>query len=446
MQPAGRPGLTGVRIAWFHCFSGVAGDMVLGALLDAGADVDEVRDAVGRLGVGGWALERETVQRAGLQATRAVVHTPEDHDHPRAFADIHALVGAADLPPRVHARALAVFERLAVVEGRLHGVPRDEVHFHEVGALDAIVDVVGTCAALELLEVDEVRTSPVTVGLGHVRTAHGVLPNPAPATLALLAEAGIAVSGLDSAVELATPTGAALLAALGSGCGPLPPLTPSTVGYGAGGADTSGRANVVQVVVGTAVGPAGAGAGGAGSGQPMVELAANVDDATGEVLAHTVAALLAAGANDAWMTPIVMKKGRPAHTLHALCDPAAAATVGAVLVAESGSLGLRATAVERWPQARDEITVDVGGHPVRVKRAEGRVKAEHDDAAAAAAALGRPLRAVLAEAEGLAGRTAEAPRRSRDASEPSGPRRRTRGDDQSDRRPGTMYQVHRSGL
>ena len=402
MQPAGRPGLTGVRVAWFHCFSGVAGDMVLGALLDAGADLDAVRDTVGRLGVDGWALERETVQRAGLQATRAVVHAPEDHAHPRAFGEIHSLVGAADLPPRVRARALDVFERLAAVEGRLHGVPVDEVHFHEVGALDAIVDVVGSCAALELLEVDEVRTSPVTVGLGHVQTAHGVLPNPAPATLALLAEAGIAVSGLNSAVELATPTGAALLAALSSGCGPLPPLTPSTVGYGAGGADTSGRANVVQVVIGTAVGPAGAGAGTAVSGQPMVELAANVDDATGEVLAHTVAALLAAGANDAWVTPIVMKKGRPAHTVHALCDPAAAATVGAVLVAESGSLGLRATAVERWPQARDEITVDVGGHRVRVKRAEGRIKAEYDDAAAAAAALGRPLRAVLAEAEGLA--------------------------------------------
>ena len=342
------------------------------------------------------------------------MHAPEDHAHPRPFAEVRSLLAAADLPGRVGAGALEVFERLAIVEGQLHGIPADDVHFHEVGALDAIVDVVGSCAALELLGVDEVRTSPVAVGLGRVQTEHGLLPNPAPATLALLAGAGIAVSGLDSPVELATPTGAALLAALSSGCGPLPALTPVAVGYGAGGADTPGRANVVQVVIGeTAPDPARPGTD--GPGQPMVELAANVDDATGEVLAHTIAALLAAGANDAWVTPIVMKKGRPAHTLHALCDPAVVATVGAVLLAESGSLGLRAATVERWPQARDEVTVDVGGHEVRVKRAGARVKAEYDDAAAAAQALGRPLRAVLAEAEHLAA----APERSEGSAPPT---------------------------
>ena len=164
-----------------------------------------------------------------------------------------------------------------------------------------------------------------------------------------------------------------------------------------------GRANVVQVVIGAAS-PAPEAAALSGPGQPMVELAANVDDVSGEVLAHTLAALLAAGANDAWITPIVMKKGRPAHTLHALCDPAQAGAVGAVLLAESGSLGLRATAVERWPQVREELVVDLDGHAVRVKRAGHRVKAEHDDAAAAARALGRPLREVLAEVERLAGR------------------------------------------
>ena len=408
MQPAGRPGLTvdqaqslDVRIAWFHCFSGVAGDMVLAALLDAGADLDAVRAGIDGLGVEGWELGTETVQRAGLQATRALVHAPEDHAHPRRFADIRSLLAAAELAPRVRTRALSVFERLAAVEGRLHGTPADDVHFHEVGALDAIVDVVGSCAALELLGVDAVRTSPVTVGLGRVSTHHGELPNPAPATLALLTDAGIAVVGADTPTELATPTGAALLAALSAGCGPLPPLTPSTVGYGAGGADTPGRANVVQVVIGEASRDA-AGAVADGPGQPMVELAANIDDATGEVLAHTVSALLAAGANDAWVTPIVMKKGRPAHTLHALCDPAVAAAVGSVLVAESGTLGLRATTVQRWPQSRHEITVDIAGHRVRVKRAGHRMKAEHDDAVAAAQALGRPLRAVLAEAEHLA--------------------------------------------
>jgi uncharacterized protein (TIGR00299 family) protein len=390
-----------MRLAWFHCFSGVAGDMVLGALLDAGADPDAVRASIERLGVEGWELGAETVQRAGLRSTRAVVHAPEDRAHPRRFADIRTLLTAAELEPRVRSRALTVFERLATVEGRLHGIPAEEAHFHEVGALDAIVDVVGSCVALELLGVDAIGTSPVTVGLGLVRAHHGELPNPAPATLALLAGAGIAVAGADTSVELATPTGAALMAALSSGCGPLPPLTPIAVGYGAGGADTPGRANVVQVVIGEAA-PDDAGAVTGRPAQPMVELAANIDDATGEVLAHTIGALLAAGANDAWVTPIVMKKGRPAHTLHALCDPAAVATVGAVLVAESGSLGLRATTVQRWPQARHEITVEVGGHRVRVKQAGHRMKAEHDDAVAAATALGRPLRAVLAEAEHLA--------------------------------------------
>jgi hypothetical protein len=207
------------------------------------------------------------------------------------------------------------------------------------------------------------------------------------------------VAGLDSDVEVATPTGAALLAGLGARCGPLPAMTPEAIGYGAGGRDMPGRANVVQVVIGV-TSPAATAA--AGSGQPMVELAANVDDASGEVLAHAVGALLAAGANDAWITPIVMKKGRPAHTVHALCDPSLASAVGAVLVAESGSLGFRSTAIERWPQTRVELTVDVGGHAVRVKRSEHRVKVEHDDAARAAAALGRPLRDVLAEAERLA--------------------------------------------
>lgn len=391
-----------MALAWFHCFSGIAGDMALGALLDAGADVDEVRAVIARLPVSGWDLRAEVVQRAGLRATRAVVHAPEDPDHHRTFSDLRELLAGADLPGRVRARSLAVFTALAEAEGRLHGVPADAVHFHEVGALDAIVDVVGTCAALELLDVEEVRTSPVTVGLGTVRAAHGELPNPAPASLALLTAAGIPVAGIATPVELATPTGAALLAGLAVGSGPLPPMTPVRIGYGAGGRDVEGRANVVQVVIGVAAPAAEVAL--SGPGQPMIELAANVDDVSGEVLAHTLAALLATGANDAWITPIVMKKGRPAHTLHALCDPAQAGAVGAVLLAESGSLGLRATAVERWPQVREELVVDLDGQAVRVKRAGHRVKAEHDDAASAARALGRPLREVLAEVERRAAR------------------------------------------
>ena len=214
----------------------------------------------------------------------------------------------------------------------------------------------------------------------------------------LLARRGAPVRGIDDHRELATPTGVALMTALADEFAPLPAMSVASVGYGAGSADIPGRPNVVQVVVGTepatSVLPP--------PGQPVQLLEANVDDATGEVLAHAIAALLAAGAHDAWASPIVMKKGRPAHTVHALCDPALTATVGAVLVRETGSLGLRGSTLTRWPQQREELVVHVDGHPIRVKVAAGRVKPEHDDAAAAAAALGRPLRAVLAAAEAAA--------------------------------------------
>jgi hypothetical protein len=390
------------RTAWFHCFAGTAGDMALGALVAAGADPDRVAATVAALDIDGWALTFEAVQRHGIGATRAVVavHDHAGHHPHRPFAEIRRLLGAAELPPRVRERATAVFTALAEVEGALHGTPPDDVELHEVGSLDAIVDVVGTCAALEDLDIDRVTCSPITVGTGTIRAAHGVLPNPAPATAALLSRAGAPARGLDDPLELATPTGVALMTVLADSFGPMPAMAVAATGFGAGSADTDGRPNVVQVVVGETAGPASTTA--EASGQPMRLLEVNVDDVTGEVLAHTVAALLAAGAHDAWATPIVMKKGRPAHTVHALCDPALTADIAAVLVAETGSLGVRGTILERWPQSRDEITVLVEGHPIRVKRSSGRAKVEHDDAAIAAAALGWPLRAVLLAAEAQA--------------------------------------------
>jgi uncharacterized protein (DUF111 family) len=253
--------------------------------------------------------------------------------------------------------------------------------------------------------IDEVFASPVAVGLGTVRGAHGLLPNPAPATLAVLARAGAPTYGVDIALELATPTGAALLAALATSWGALPPIVPTAIGYGAGTRDLPGRPNVVQVVVGTTTTAVDAFA---APGQPVTVLEANVDDATGEVLAHTIAALLDAGAHDAWVTPIVMKKGRPAHTIHALSDPALQARLAAVLVRESGTLGVRATRLERWPQARREVQVDIDGHPVRVKVGASRLKAEHDDAAALARGTGRSLRDALRAAEEAARQVVDA--------------------------------------
>lgn len=385
-----------MRAAWFHCFSGIAGDMALGALLDAGADVEEVRGVVARLPIEGWALDVASVARAGIGATHAVVTAEEGHVH-RTFASIRTLLGAAALPERVHRRALAVFERLAVAEGRVHRVDPDDVEFHEVGALDALVDVVGTCAALEVLGVDVVHASPVAVGHGGVvRGAHGPMPNPVPASLVLLE--GAPVHGVDVAMELVTPTGAALLAALVAGWGPLPAMTIDGVGYGAGTRELAERPNLVQVVVGD-LAVAGGGGAGAGGGQPVVELEANVDDVTGEVLAHAVGVLLAAGAHDAWITPIVMKKGRPAFTVHALVDPARVAAVATVLGRETGTFGMRGHTLERWPVARAMESVEVDGQPVRIKVSAGRAKAEFDDAARAAATLDRPVRDVLAAAE-----------------------------------------------
>jgi pyridinium-3,5-bisthiocarboxylic acid mononucleotide nickel chelatase len=383
--------------AWVHAFSGVAGDMLLGALLDAGAPLDGVRETISALGVPGWSLDAERTERAGLVATRAIVTAPEDPGHHRTSRDIDRLLVAADVPARVRERARSTFAALARAEGRLHGVPPDDVHFHEVGALDAIVDIVGVAAALESLRVDRLVAGPVHVGTGTVRAAHGRLPNPAPATIALLAEGGLATVGESVDVELTTPTGAALLVALSAGAsGPLPPMRPVAVGYGAGRRELPDRANAVQVVLGIEEAPADA------AMEDLVELAANVDDTTGEVLAHAITALLGAGAVDAWVTPIVMKKGRPAHTVHAVCARAALATVRNVLLAESGSLGVRWSPVQRLALTRTETIVVLDGHPIRVKRAGDRVKVEHDDAVAAAVAQGIPLRDVLARAEALA--------------------------------------------
>jgi uncharacterized protein (TIGR00299 family) protein len=289
-----------------------------------------------------------------------------------------------------------VYTALAEVEGAIHGIAPDEVELHEVGALDSILDVVGVCAALAALGIEHVTYSPIAVGHGSVATAHGVLPNPVPAVSRLLERAGAAVVGLDTTMELATPTGVALLTVLGT-CSPMPAMAVDANGFGAGTADPAGRPNVVQAVVGRAPAVAQDTA-----GRPARLIEANVDDVTGEVLAHAIGRLLQAGAFDAWATPIVMKKGRPAHTVHALCDDATFDAVRAAMLAETGTLGVRAADVVRWPQQRDEHVIELDGRTIRVKRAGDRIKIEHDDAVAVALATGMPLRTVLARAESLA--------------------------------------------
>ncbi len=377
------------NVAWFHCFCGIAGDMALASLVDAGADLDEVRELCERIPVGGWKLEAESVLRGGVGATHVIVHT-EETGVVRTAGHINGLIEEARLPDRVRRRALATFAALASAEGRLHRRPPEQVHFHEVGGIDAIIDVVGTCAALELLAIDEIHSSPVANGIGMVRAAHGLLPNPPPAVIELLR--GAPTFGIDIAAELTTPTGAALLAANVTRWGPLPAMTIAATGFGAGTRELDARPNLAQVVIGVLTE-------GLATGQPVTMLEVNVDDATGETLAHTLAMLMEAGAHDAWITPIVMKKGRPAHTVSVLCDPSLAAQVAATLTSETGSLGVRGQTFERWPAPRREDEVEVDGAIIRVKVGPGRVKVEHDDAARAARKLHLPLREVVSRAE-----------------------------------------------
>jgi hypothetical protein len=378
--------------------------MTLASLVDAGADSLQVIEILGGLALDDYALMFERTQRAGVGATRAIVavhdhdehdHDHHEHDHHRAWRDIRKLLNDSELPTRVRDRAQKVFALLAEVEANIHGVAIDDIEFHEVGSVDAIVDIVGVCAALEVLNIDRIFCSNIAVGHGHIKSAHGTLPNPAPAVTALAALRGVTLVGLDDHRELATPTGVALMVALADSFGAMPPLTVSTVGYGAGTNDIPGRANVVKVVIGETLEKTVL----SGAGQDVQLLETNVDDVSGEVIAHTIAELLNAGAHDAWATPIVMKKGRPAFTVHALCDLALTEKISAVLVSETGTLGLRGSVIQRWPQTREEKSVTVHGHTIRIKVGSGRIKVENDDAVTASRALSLPLREVLALAE-----------------------------------------------
>ena len=403
------------RTVWFNCCAGVAGDMMLASLIDAGADRLAVMDAWGALGVDRFAATWERVQRCGVSSLWTNMAIDDDaheqhhgdheddhkgdheNEHPhRPASDVIGLIEAANLPVPIGDNAVAVYRRLAEVEGAVHSINPDDVELHEVGALDSILDVVGVCAALHSLGIEHITYSPIAVGHGTVETAHGTLPNPVPAVSHLLAGAMASTTGIDTTMELSTPTGVALLTVLGEACGPMPSLTVTSTGFGAGTGDPEGRPNVVQAIVGEIT----AGSPGDG-GRPCHLVEANVDDVTGEVLAHTIAALITVGAYDAWATPIVMKKGRPAHTVHALCDDSGFDPVRRVMIAETGTLGVRATTIERWPQQRLDATVEIEGHTIGVKLGAGRVKVEHDDARAAAQALGRPLRDVISLAEQL---------------------------------------------
>jgi hypothetical protein len=377
-------------VAWFHCFAGIAGDMALGSLIDAGADADEVRSLLDRLNLPGWDLSLEEGLRGGIACTRAIVRG--DDVVVRTHGVISALIEEAALPPRVTDRALRVFRALATVESALHRRPLDQVHFHEVGGHDAIVDVVGTAAALEVLGVDTITASAVATGNGTVRSAHGRLPNPAPATVRLLEN--VPTYGRDVALELTTPTGAAILASLSTSFGPMPDMTITASGFGGGAGEMPDLPNCTQVVIGRRTPSASV-----GSGQPALVLETNLDDVTGEQLGYAVTAALDAGALDAWVSSVTMKKGRPGHVLHVLTDATKVEALRREIARLTGTMGVRATPVERWPVAREMATVVLDGMSIRMKVTSGRAKPEFDDVALVAAKTGAALHEVASRAE-----------------------------------------------
>jgi pyridinium-3,5-bisthiocarboxylic acid mononucleotide nickel chelatase len=388
-------------VVWVDASSGASGDMLLGALQELGVPADVMASAARAVAPVEVTFGREV--RHGFAVGRAFVRGVEDDVPHRTWADVRALLDAADLDERVRATAHATFARLAEAEGAVHGTSPDSVHFHEVGAHDAIGDIVGVCAGFAWLGA-RVVVGPIALGGGTARSAHGEIPVPGPAVVRLLQASGAPAHGGPVEVELCTPTGAALLTTLADAYGPMPAMTIEAAGAGAGSRVLPGRAGALRLLRGTC-GPTSDDR----ELSTAVVLETNVDDLDPRLWPHVLAALLDAGASDAWLSPILMKKGRPAHTLHVLCadEPVVRERLERVVFTQTSAIGLRVVPVTKTALARREVTVDVGGRAIRVKVAElaGQVvnaQPEHDDVAEAARALGLPLKLVLARAAAAA--------------------------------------------
>ncbi len=379
------------RIAYLDCVGGLAGDMLLAALVDAGAELETLRAVPTNLGIEGVDISVDRVERQGIGALHLRIDAAEDHSH-RDYRELRGLVDAGDLPERARTRALETFRRLAEVEGAIHGVSPDDVHFHELGSLDALVDVCGVFVLLEELGVERVASSPLPFARGFVSAAHGVLPLPAPATLGLLE--GAPLVGVETEAELVTPTGAAIVATVVEEWGSLPPLTLERVGYGAGTRELADRPNVVRVILGDEAGrPTGR----------VVLLETNLDDFPPELVPDAIERCFEAGALDVWTVPVQMKKGRPGFVLSVLARPELEDAVSRVLLEETSALGVRVSRLDRYELEREERHVDIEGGRVRVKVGllDGRVvnlAPEHNDCAALASSTGRSVKSVWAEA------------------------------------------------
>jgi pyridinium-3,5-bisthiocarboxylic acid mononucleotide nickel chelatase len=415
------------RVAYFDCASGASGDMVLGALVDLGLPLDRLRAELAKMPLGGYRLESRKVERAGMRATKVDVLTEgqigktdgdgdregegghhghghhhehehghgHEHEHAhRTLSDILRMIESSGLEAAVKERSAALFRRLGEAEAAVHGTDLDGVTFHEVGAVDSIVDVVGAVIGLGWLDVDRFLASPLNVGAGTVKMAHGEYPVPPPATLRLVTGAPVYGNGQG---ELLTPTGALLVTAYATGYGPLPALRPEGVGHGAGTRDTPGRPNVLRLIVGEEVAAA------AGEGPRVLVLETEIDDMSPQLFGPLLDRLLGAGALDAFYTPVQMKKGRPGVLLTVIAEPRRRAALEEILFAETTTLGVRAQEWDRTVLEREAVAVETefGTISVKVARREGRVynvQPEFDDCLARARAAGRPVKEVWAAA------------------------------------------------
>jgi uncharacterized protein (TIGR00299 family) protein len=384
------------RIAYFDCFSGISGDMVLGALVDAGADLRAIEAGLRKLGLEGWSISAEKVKRGAIFATHVKVESSEGHHH-RGLSIILGRIDKAGLAPRTADRARRIFTRLAEAEAKVHNMPVEEVHFHEVGAVDSIVDIVGAAIGFELLGIDEFACSALDVGAGQVKTAHGMLPVPAPATAELLRGAPMYTSGI--ARELVTPTGAAIATTLSTRYAQIPEMTLRAVGYGAGSADLTEKANALRILIGeNATSEAGE-----HWDAPVSVIETNLDDMSPQIYGYFVERALAAGALDVFSTAVQMKKNRPGVLLTILCDAANTARMMDLVFRETTSIGVRAYDVRRKVLDRELVPVETPFGEVRMKisRMNGSVlnaTPEYEDCQRLAAEKGIPLKQVIAAA------------------------------------------------
>jgi uncharacterized protein (TIGR00299 family) protein len=384
-----------MKLAYFDCFSGISGDMTLGALLDAGLDVAQLRSGLAALQVPGWDVSAEKVWKNGMAATYAKVKTEDQSKH-RSLSAILEILQKSELAAPVRERASAIFQKLGEAEARVHDVPLEKIHFHEVGAVDAIVDIVGACIGFHVLGIEKFACSPLNVGGGTTKMAHGVLPVPAPATANLLQGKPTYSNGVQK--ELVTPTGAAIVTTLCDSFGPQPPMSVMSIGYGAGTADLEGQPNVVRVMIGEAaekVVP--------GFDEEITVIEANLDDMNPQIYGYFSEKALAAGALDVYTTPVQMKKNRPGTLLTVLCKPQDTNPLTSLIFAETTTFGVRAYEAQRRILPREFVSVTTTFGDVRVKlsRVNGRilhVSPEYDDCRKLAEEKNVPLQRVISEA------------------------------------------------